>query len=104
MLRYRSLEDIVFDKVFGLFLNTIGKVFGINFRLWPCRHWSALRKLKDSYYNLDSKLKAPELIGNESDLKEFVKLKLSEQNTEVLLVVTAEVKETKSWKKEVSSS
>ena len=33
------------------------------------RHWVALRQVGGVYYNLDSKLRAPEVLGNEDSVR-----------------------------------
>ena len=61
------------------------------------RHWYSIKKINNVYYNLDSKLKEPEKIGNDVELTSYLKSKLSEVKTELLLVVDKDVAETRSW-------
>ena len=80
-----------------MFINTVAKwdTFKIPFKLF--RHWFAIRQIGGIYHNLDSKLKRPEKIGSEMDLKSYLKTKLSEQKTELLLVVEMSIAEERSW-------
>lgn len=53
------------------------------------RHWIAVRRIGEYYYNLDSKLRQPELIGNEADTLQFLREQLSQdgQQRELFLVL-----------------
>lgn len=70
-----SLEDIPFEECFGLLLNTtIERPFFDRLPLIrsltkPGRHWSTIKMIgDDQYYDFDSKLREPRLIGNKKDL------------------------------------
>ena len=95
----RSPEEINIDKLYGILINTVGKwnAFGYQFSLKLFRHWFSIKKINDNYYNLDSQLKKPEVIGNEADVCSYLKSKLAENNTELLLVVDQQVAEDRSW-------
>ena len=95
----RSPEEINIDKLYGILINTVGKwtAFGYQFSLKLFRHWFSIKKINDHYYNLDSQLKKPEVIGNEADVCCYLKSKLAENNTELLLVVDKQVAEDRSW-------
>jgi len=56
---------------------------------------------RGAYYNLDSKLKMPEWIGGESELRKFLKHHLRGKNCELLLVVPEEVEARQSWRADV---
>ena len=62
------------------------------------KHWIAYKKLEDSWYNLDSKIKKPELIGEDEEFYKFLDTQLSDGAKELFLVVTYEVSHTESWK------
>ncbi|XP_023685936.1 josephin-2 isoform X2 [Paramormyrops kingsleyae] len=61
------------------------------------RHWLAVKQVSGSYYNLDSKLKNPICIGGEAELRTFLSEQLSQDVSEMLLVVQREVEEDGSW-------
>ena len=63
------------------------------------RHWLAVRKIDENFYNLDSKLDAPECIGNEEDVIKFLKSELEVSTTEFFLVVPSSQPED-SWMKD----
>lgn len=85
----RTIDDLEFGKALGFILNIPSKLIGS----WPSamlnrRHWLALRKVEDcGYYNLDSKLKQPQLIGDEEALKEFLEKHLKTPDVELLTVI-----------------
>ncbi|KAF1568924.1 UNVERIFIED_CONTAM: Josephin-1, partial [Eudyptes pachyrhynchus] len=65
------------------------------------QHWICVREVGGAYYNLDSKLKMPEWIGGESELRKFLKYHLRGKNCELLLVVPEEVEAHQSWRADV---
>lgn len=86
----RKVDDIVTDKVKGFLLNSPSPLrmmrweISINY----FKHWYAVCRLHEqTYYNLDSKLTAPQRIGEDEDLKKFILNKLQKGNTELLIVV-----------------
>eukprot|EP00794_Sanderia_malayensis_P009303 gene9303-10284_t len=93
-----SLEEINFENIFGMFVNTLSgwNIFGY---LMDKRHWVCVRKINEHYYDLDSKLKQPEKIGDETLLKEFLANKLTQSKTELLFIVEKKVAEERSWEK-----
>ncbi|XP_005994319.1 josephin-1 [Latimeria chalumnae] len=64
-------------------------------------HWIGVRQVGGAYYNLDSKLKGPEQIGNEEDLRAFLKQHLNGKHCEILLVVPEEVEVQHTWRTDV---
>ena len=56
----------------------------------------------EGYYNLDSKLKEPQLIGDKSSFLEYLGTQL-EENKELFLVVSTAVSNSNSWKVESPS-
>ncbi|XP_074786157.1 josephin-2 isoform X3 [Athene noctua] len=66
----RSLERLVLGQILGFILNVPSHV-SLGFVALPLRrkHWLAVRQLRGTYYNLDSKLRAPVAIGGEAELR-----------------------------------
>ncbi|XP_006012547.1 josephin-2 [Latimeria chalumnae] len=94
----RSLELLALDRIQGFILNIPSNVM-LGFVSLPIRrkHWIAVRQVQGFYYNLDSKLKSPALIGGEEDLRKFLKNQVSQEPCEMLLVVHSDVEEDGSW-------
>ncbi|XP_069738842.1 josephin-2 [Phaenicophaeus curvirostris] len=94
----RSLEQLALDHVVGFILNVPSRV-SVGFLTFPFRrkHWLAVRQLHGTYYNLDSKLRAPVAIGGEAQLREFLRDFLSQGLCEVFLVVSRAVEEAGTW-------
>jgi len=63
------------------------------------KHWIAIRKIDDFYYNLDSKLTLPEVIGKEKELLDFLRCKKSSTACEILVVVEKCFAANQSWMK-----
>ncbi|XP_071452673.1 josephin-2-like, partial [Hetaerina americana] len=61
------------------------------------RHWVAIRAIGNTYYNLDSKLRAPEPVGEESDLLAYLRDQLHSKEKELFVVVSDEVENSHSW-------
>ena len=67
------------------------------------RHWVALKEMKigeaeaQGFYNLDSKLKEPQLLGDASAFLEYLRSELGGEK-ELFLVVSKEVSDSDSWK------
>lgn len=83
-----SSESIDLDS-FGFILNTISN-FSLGFVSLPIknRHWISLRKLDDcNFYNLDSKLSGPKLIGGNDDFIEHLKKEMESNDKELFIVV-----------------
>ena len=63
----RDVSIIVLERVVGFILNIPSE-----YRLGPIqlpirrKHWIAIRNIRGTYYNLDSKLDIPEVIGRVS--------------------------------------
>ena len=95
----RSPDDINIDNVYGILINTVSKwnIFGYKMSTKMFRHWYSIKKINSLYYNLDSQLKEPEVIGNDSELKSYLRSKVTEVKTELLLIVRQDVAEARSW-------
>lgn len=77
-LRDPSIIDL--DSIIGFILNIPSDYkFGVITLPLRRRHWIAVRRIGDSYYNLDSKLRQPELLGNEADMLQFLREQLSDE-------------------------
>lgn len=102
---YRSPDEINVENVYGMLINTVGKLdaFGYKFSLNMFRHWFSIKMINNVYYNLDSKLKQPERIGTDVELRSYLKERLSEHKTQLLLVVNKDVAEKRGWEKRSSS-
>ncbi|XP_006014946.1 josephin-2 isoform X2 [Alligator sinensis] len=94
----RSLEQLVLSQILGFIINVPSNV-SLGFMSLPLRrkHWIAVRQVNGTYYNLDSKLKAPACIGGEGELRAFLQDVVSQSPCEVLLVVPRAVEEAGSW-------
>uniref|UniRef100_A0A8B9UBT9 Josephin-2 n=2 Tax=Anas TaxID=8835 RepID=A0A8B9UBT9_9AVES len=94
----RSLERLVLGQIVGFILNVPSHV-SLGFVALPLRrkHWLAVRQLGGTYYNLDSKLRAPARIGGEPELRAFLRDFLAQGLCEVFLVVPRAVEEAGAW-------
>ncbi|XP_031312977.1 josephin-2 isoform X2 [Camelus dromedarius] len=94
----RPLSQLALPQVLGLILNLPSPVsLGLLSLPLRRRHWVALRQVDGIYYNLDSKLRAPEILGDEDGVRAFLAAEMAQGLCEVLLVVTKEVEEKGSW-------
>jgi josephin len=60
-------------------------------------HWLALRQVDGIYYNLDSDLQSPLIVGNEDDMKSYLQTQLENDDKHLLIVVTSQVAALNSW-------
>ncbi|CAF1095898.1 unnamed protein product [Adineta ricciae] len=88
-----SIDAFDFKDCFGLLLNiTLDRPFLDRLPLvssWtkPGRHWLAIKSVDgEHYYNLDSKLSQPRLIGGQTDLKDYLN-KLDRAQTYMYMVI-----------------
>lgn len=66
----RPLSQLALPRVLGLILNLPSPVsLGLLSLPLRRRHWVALRQVDGVYYNLDSKLRAPEVLGDEDGVR-----------------------------------
>lgn len=63
------------------------------------RHWIALRKIDKNFWNLDSKLDAPECIGTECDLLSYLNTQLKSNDKELFIIVSSDAEKQKLWLK-----
>nr|XP_032634738.1 josephin-2-like [Chelonoidis abingdonii] len=97
-IKRRPLEQLALSRVHGFIVNVPSNV-SLGFVSLPVRrkHWIAVRQVGGTYYNLDSKLKAPACVGGEGELRAFLQDFLSQGPCEVLLVVSRAVEESGGW-------
>ncbi|XP_066127539.1 josephin-2 [Saccopteryx bilineata] len=96
--RRRPLSQLALPQVLGLILNLPSPVsLGLLTLPLRRRHWVALRQVDGVYYNLDSKLRAPQALGDEDGVRAFLEASLAQGLCQVLLVVTKEVEDMGCW-------
>ncbi|XP_049858934.1 josephin-1 isoform X2 [Schistocerca gregaria] len=108
-LQKKGCEAIWFDKrkdpkclnlhnILGFILN-VPSDYKLGFVLLPLRrrHWVAIREIQGSYYNLDSKLECPQLIGKAPEILLYLQQQLECKEKELFVVVVAEVEQNQSW-------
>lgn len=89
----RSPSDLNLDSIFGFILNIPTDLrWGILHLPVQRKHWIAVRKVNGVFYNLDSKLNRPQLIGNGQQLVAFLKEEIQNKDKELLLVVKRELR------------
>ena len=89
------------DLIEGFILN-IPTDYKLGMVKFPIRrkHWIAIRQIGQHYYNLDSKLEAPEVIGGRSELVEYLREQVKSNEKELLLVVSTEIAQAGTWYQE----
>lgn len=101
--------ELNFENIYGFILNVMSsyQVGGIALPM-KGRHWLPIRNLATTtekahgitnYYNLDSKLDAPESIGSTNDLIGFLRNILQAEETVLLVVVTEDISRLEAWRK-----
>ncbi|XP_026329774.1 josephin-1-like [Hyposmocoma kahamanoa] len=108
-LQKKGCEAIWFDKrkdpgclnlshICGFILN-VPSDYKLGFVMLPLRrrHWITIRQIGGSFYNLDSKLDAPQLIGRSSELIAYLKEQLESKEKELFVIVSREVEEKQLW-------
>jgi len=92
------------DNIFGFILNIPTDLrLGILHLPVQRKHWVAIRKVNGDFYNLDSKLNRPLLIGNNQQLVAFLKEQIQNKDKELLLVVKHEL-ENDVWRRSAPRS
>ncbi|CAG9783414.1 unnamed protein product [Diatraea saccharalis] len=108
-LQKKGCEAVWFDKrkdpgcldlsnICGFILN-VPSDYKLGFVMLPLRrrHWITIRQIQGNFYNLDSKLDVPQLIGRSSDLIAYLKEQLESKEKELFVVVSKEVEEKQLW-------
>ena len=62
-------------------------LFGRSASVFLSKHWYAIRNLNGLYFNLDSKLASPLVIGDKDSVLKYLNKLLNEDHSELLLVV-----------------
>lgn len=90
----------MFKNIKGFILN-IPTEFKLGVLRLPIKrkHWIAIREIHQTYYNFDSKLPSPEVIGHEDQFKTYLRDQLQNRDAELLLVVSQDVGSAASWRK-----
>jgi len=104
----RELSHLHPDNIFGFLINSPSRM-SVMFVPLPYhgKHWTAVRRVGDTYYELDSKCSEPLVIGKtDGDVLNFLAGRLNgdDAKTELLLVLTAEAFQAVSWKHSSDSS
>lgn len=108
----KKLGQLCPEKIFGFLINTTSRMSMMSMPLpFQGKHWITIRRVDDTYYELDSKRSQPLIIGtSDSDVLKFLGARLSgngaktDTSTELLLVLTAEVFQSGSWKHDSDSN
>ncbi|XP_015110143.1 josephin-2 [Diachasma alloeum] len=94
----RDPKCLNLDNIDGFILN-VPTEYKLGFVLLPLkkRHWIALKKIQGAFYNLDSKLDSPQLIGKDDDLLTYLKDQIESKEKELFLVVSRDVSSSQEW-------
>lgn len=92
------MKCIDLDQILGFILN-VPSDYKFGFVVFPFRrrHWIAIRRIDGIFWNLDSKLNAPERIGGDNALLSYLNIHLQSNDKELFIVVSAETEKNKSW-------
>ncbi|XP_057321022.1 josephin-2-like [Microplitis mediator] len=94
----RDLNTLNLNNIDGFILNVPTEYkFGFVFLPLKKRHWIALRKIKGAFYNLDSKLDSPVLIGKNDELIAYLKDQILSKEKELFIVVEREIANNQDW-------
>uniref|UniRef100_A0A914UUS8 ubiquitinyl hydrolase 1 n=1 Tax=Plectus sambesii TaxID=2011161 RepID=A0A914UUS8_9BILA len=87
------------NNVIGFVLNIPSepKVGPLKIPFVKRRHWLAIREIAGGYFNLDSKLSQPELIGDACDLLTYLEQKLVDAETQIFVVVSGQASSDQSY-------
>jgi len=99
--RRKDPRIIDVTKIVGFILNIPSEPkFGpIRIPFIRRKHWIAVREIEGTYYNLDSKLDYPEVIGDEQALVSFLRETLQCREKELFIVVSKNIEQDSSWVK-----
>lgn len=86
----KTLSPSDIDSSFGLILNlsSPSKVTNL-FYPFKSKHWLAIKRFGNKYFNLDSKLQSPEEIGGTAEVKQYLQKHLQDKECELFLVTTS---------------
>ncbi|XP_002736946.1 josephin-2-like [Saccoglossus kowalevskii] len=95
----KNLDILNFDNIIGFILNMPSPLqWGLLSLPIKRKHWVAVRELDGAFYNLDSKFKSPDTIGDREALKSFFRAQTRVKECELLLVVSKEIADVRGWK------
>lgn len=110
-LQEKGFETIWFDKrkdpsclnlpeIEGFILN-IPTEYRFGFLRLPIhrKHWITIREVNGLFYNLDSKLDRPELIGKDAEAVLFLREQIQSHEREIFVIVKKEVDQKQTWRK-----
>jgi len=81
--RRKNVDLIDLSKLYGLIVNySTTRLFG-----QLSKHWFAIRRIGDTFYNFDSKYDKPSPFPNEQKMKEELQFMIEKRRAELLLVV-----------------
>ncbi|XP_075220868.1 josephin-like protein isoform X2 [Lycorma delicatula] len=94
----RDPESLELNRVFGFILN-VPSDFRFRFVVVSLRrrHWIAIRRVNGAYYNLDSKLDSPFLIGQDGELVQYLREQIQNKEKELFIVVSKQTEESRLW-------
>lgn len=94
----KNIDGIDFGKVKGFILNAPSD-YKLGFIKLPFdfKHWYLIKEVQGSFYNLDSKLDKPQLLGDRQSVLDFLRDRLVGDKTQMLLVVDPDTEKTGSW-------
>uniref|UniRef100_A0AAG5DAM0 Josephin-2 n=1 Tax=Anopheles atroparvus TaxID=41427 RepID=A0AAG5DAM0_ANOAO len=108
-LQLKNCEAVWFDKrkdpscidttkIVGFILN-VPTNYKVGFVRLPIqrRHWIAVRQINNEYWNLDSKLDAPQCLGDEASMLQYLREQLQSNDKELFVVCTNEVEKSQQW-------
>ncbi|XP_058836182.1 josephin-like protein isoform X3 [Topomyia yanbarensis] len=108
-LQLKNCEAIWFDKrkdpscidtsnIVGFILN-VPSNYKVGFVRLPLqrRHWITVKSINGEYWNLDSKLDTPQLIGNEVQAMEYMRNQLQSNDKQLFVVCTKDVEKEHTW-------
>ena len=97
-MNFRDIALLNLQKVRGFILN-VPTDLSLGFIHIPImrKHWIAVAKVKDNYYNLDSKRSSPKCIGGEQELRDFLKDQISDADKELFVVVDQSIGRDNVW-------
>ncbi|XP_014214803.1 josephin-2 [Copidosoma floridanum] len=94
----RDPSCLCLDNIQGFILNVPSEYkFGFMSLPFKRRHWIAIKKIDDAFYNLDSKIEYPEFIGKNCELLVYLREQLDSKEKELFIVVTREVEKNQKW-------
>ena len=95
---FRDVNLLNLEHIFGFILNIPSDIkLGVVRVPIQRKHWIAVRQIDGCFYNLDSKLPSPKLIGSDEDLRQFLSDQVGSKEKQLLLVVEPDVAQTGCW-------